>query len=357
MPIGWKWRPPIFLFCFFLFFPSAFDSLKLYFFLLFLSLLFISVSSFLPFIFPDHIHIVLFFLKWSKNWGNGIKSYPPFSQMFHPLSNGLSIQQHNQQGLKPSTKRSSSIHLDELATWDYLRKNILYTLSEWTFDLFGFFFFFFLIRTLLTCWRAYTFESLHWLISSAAAEGKEKLDDRGNLTTRLQPMAVEEIRFLSMPCHSIQTMVDTPLSCLKPAGLLCPVVVKTIRWQSEYGWNQILNQNLEKRQFRNSGRKQKQIFPTGHLRTLETRDERGQQSKEKRWRWYRRQVVSTFLPFLHLSQKRKANPQGKIFHIKTGEIIWQYTFEAHTFERIIRKIYLKKTKWKVWAVNIPAVLM
>lgn len=151
--------------------------------------------------------------------------------------------------------------------------------------------------------------------------------------------------------------IDTPLSCLKPAGLLCPVVVKTIRWQSEYGWNQILNQNLEKRQFRNSGRKQKQIFPTGHLRTLETRDERGQQSKEKRWRWYRRQVVSTFLPFLHLSQKRKANPQGKIFHIKTGEIIWQYTFEAHTFERIIRKIYLKKTKWKVWAVNIPAVLM
>jgi hypothetical protein len=195
--------------------------------------------------------------------------------MFHSLSNGLSIQQHNQQGLKPSTKRSSSMHLDELATWDSEE----YTYIEWM-DFWPFrgFFFSFLIRTLLTCWRAYTFESLHWLISSAAAEGKEKLDDRGNLTTRLQPMAVEEIRFLSMPCHSIQTMVvDTPLSCLKPAGLLCPVVVKTIRWQSEYGWNQILNQNLEKRQFRNSGRKQKQIFPTGHLRTLETRDERGQQ--------------------------------------------------------------------------------
>jgi hypothetical protein len=174
--------------------------------------------------------------------------------------------------LRPKDRR-----LCTLMSWQPETRKNIHTLSEWTFDLFGFFFSF-LIRTLLTCWRAYTFESLHWLISSAAAEGKEKLDDRGNLTTRLQPMAVEEIRFLSMPCHSIQTMVvDTPLSCLKPAGLLCPVVVKTIRWQSEYGWNQILNQNLEKRQFRNSGRKQKQIFPTGHLRTLETRDERGQQ--------------------------------------------------------------------------------
>jgi hypothetical protein len=270
MPIGWKWRPPIFLFCFV--FPSAFDSLKLYFFFSFF--LFYSFQSLLfSLLFFQTIFTLSFFFKWSKNWGNGIKSYPPFSQMFHPLSNGLSIQQHNQQGLKPSTKRSSSMHLDELATWDSEEYTYIEWMDFWPFRVF----FSFLIRTLLTCWRAYTFESLHWLISSAAAEGKEKLDDRGNLTTRLQPMAVEEIRFLSMPCHSIQTMVDTPLSCLKPAGLLCPVVVKTIRWQSEYGWNQILNQNLEKRQFRNSGRKQKQIFPTGHLRTLETRDERGQQ--------------------------------------------------------------------------------
>lgn len=54
--------------------------------------------------------------------------------------------------------------------------------------------------------------------------------------------------------------IDTPLLCLKPAGLLCPVVVKTIRWQSEYGWNQILNQNLEKKTISKFGKEAKANF-------------------------------------------------------------------------------------------------
>lgn len=165
MPIGWKWRPPIFLFCFV--FPSAFDSLKLYFFFSFF--LFYSFQSLLfSLLFFQTIFTLSFFFKWSKNWGNGIKSYPPFSQMFHPLSNGLSIQQHNQQGLKPSTKRSSSMHLDELATWDSEEYTYIEWMDFWPFR--GFFLFSFGL-----CWLVDApIHSNRFIGSSHPQQQKEK---------------------------------------------------------------------------------------------------------------------------------------------------------------------------------------
>lgn len=163
-------------FCFI--FPSAFDSsLKLYFSFSFFLFFIHSSLFFSPFYFSTpHIHIVLFF-KWSKNWGNnGIKYYilsPFFSKSFILFRMVSPIQQHNQQGLKPWTKRSSRVH----APWwvGNLRLGRIYL--HWVNGLltfFGVFFFLFsfirtLRRTVLTCWRAYIHSNRsYWLICAAA---------------------------------------------------------------------------------------------------------------------------------------------------------------------------------------------
>ena len=163
MPIGWS-GGRVFVF------PSAFDfphTLSTFF------LSFISVSSFLPI--RDHIHIVLLSNDQSQLGKQKNKyNYPLFKA--EPFEWSI---QHNQQGLKPSTK----IH----APWwvGNLRLGIL---SEWTFDLlvFGLW-----PNPVLTVDAPH--ESLHWLT------GKEKLDDRGIWQLDFKPWAAWRKFNSSMP--------------------------------------------------------------------------------------------------------------------------------------------------------------